>query len=226
MKKTIKLLIIIAGSMGVSLTLFSTGLNFKGLLYYTVLSNIWAVFSASAFIILDEKKEIDNFWHTLRFLLASGIALTFVVFTTTLLPELIKNGNYGYIFSPSNFLTHFITPILLIIDYIFYGKQVEIKKVYLTLVIPLIYFVITMLLNPVLGITYADNQIVPYFFLNYQTNGWFNLSGGFFRIGVFYWIIIVLIIILLISFGLFGLRKLNKNELYEEVRVNENNPDS
>lgn len=39
----------------------------------------------------------------------------------------------------------------------------------------------------------------PYFFLDYEVNGWFTLNKGFFGLGTFYWIIIISIIVILIS---------------------------
>lgn len=216
LKKILKIIIIICGSVGSGLTLFSGGYNLDTLLYFTILSNIAVVFITSMFLYMDDSnKEIKMVWHILRYMIAAAITLTFIVFNATLMPEMIKNGDGLDLLKMSNLLNHNITPVLFVVDFVLFGKLIPLNKIYYTLFMPLGYFIITLMMNPIFGVTYgSNNEIVPYFFLNYQKNGWFSLSGGFFGIGVFYWVIIVLVIVLLIGYGLFLLRNLNKKEFY------------
>lgn len=216
MNKLLKIIIIICGSIGTGLSLFSDGYDFYSLLYFTTLSNLSVVIVTALFLHYESSnKEIPSSWHAIRYMVTAAIALTFVVFNATLMPEMIKDGKGMDLLKMSNVLNHNVTPILMVIDFVLYGKKIPTSKIHYALFLPLGYFIITIFLNPIFGITYGSSkEVVPYFFLNYQKNGWFSLQGGFFGIGVIYWILMVLSIVFLIGYGIYGLRKLNKNDYF------------
>lgn len=209
MKRLLKILIIALGSIGIGAPIFGNGYNFFSLLYFTNLSNLLVIIISAIFLYFDdEETEIKEFWHILRFMATNAIVLTFLVFNSLLLPKMISDGNTAYLFSINNILVHNLIPILMIVDYLLYGKKLPFKKMYLIFILPAIYFVVALLYNPVFGITFPGDSPTPYFFLDYKANGWLKLKGGFFNIGVFYWIIITLIIIFLIGLGFHGISNL------------------
>lgn len=50
------------------------------------------------------------------------------------------------------------------------------------------------------NVRFVDGAKVPYFFLDYEKYGWFEIGDG--NIGVFYWVIIILIIVYLIGISI------------------------
>ena len=62
------------------------------------------------------------------------------------------------------------------------------------------------------NITFGGNLKFPYYFLDFETNGWFTIQSK--TIGVFYWIIILLIYVTLLSLLIFSIKnKINKNAI-------------
>lgn len=210
MNKILKILIIALGSIGVGIPIFSKGYNFFSLFYFTNQSNLLVVVVSAIFLYLETSgKEIKEGWHKLRFIATNAISLTFLVFNLILMPSVIHSGHSSYLYSANNLLLHNIVPLLMIVDYILYGKKYPLNKIYLVYIYPISYLVLALLYNPVFGISFPEpGGPTPYFFLNYKENGWFNVSGGFFKLGVVYWIIISLVIVFLISLCLHGLSKI------------------
>lgn len=215
-KKWLKVAIVISGSMGIAVALKSSGL-IPTLLYFTNMSNILAAVVAGIFLYFDmSKKDVKPFFHILRFISTSGIALTFVVFTTVLMPSVILQGYANYLYSPSNIFLHNLTPILMMLDYMLYARKEENKKVLYALVFPLTYLVFALTINPLTGVLFEGNLRVPYFFLNFYVNGWLTLNQGFLKIGAFWWIILIVPLVSLIGFILILVRRKGKIEYYNE----------
>ena len=209
MKKWLKILTIISGILAVTFGLFyKNGVQWTSLLYFTQQSNIWAVIVAVIFL---TKKEESNALNTVRFMSVSAITLTLIVFNILLTPQLILSGDYSYLFSPGNLFAHYITPILHLVDYLLYGKQGRRSLIMSSLVLPLIYFVFAMSANPIFKVSF-NQKPVPYFFLDYQEYSFFKIGYAKtidygLKLGVFYWILIILGIILLLGFVLYAVKE-------------------
>lgn len=140
--------------------------------------------------------------RTLKYVLTVFISITFIVFFILLVPDL----GWALVELPGSMPTHFWASIAVIIDYIYFEREhrVDKKMPFYAIIPPLIYFVVTIILS-LNGVTYADNEPVPYFFLNVHELGWFRIESG--ELGVFYWVVIILELILGIGYSLLKLNQ-------------------
>lgn len=190
----LNILTVIFGICGLGFTIFSEGfMNSGTFLYYTVQSNILAMLTAVVMVIFEYRKlkgfEIPKAIQSLRLLSAIAITLTFLVFSIMLTPQMIAEGNGAYLTSPGNVFVHNLTPICAIVDWLVFGSAKKMRKsnAYCGM-IPAIIYVIFAYICVACGIRFSGN-VVPYFFLDFQTYGWFAIKNG--GIGVIYWIIIL-----------------------------------
>lgn len=57
----------------------------------------------------------------------------------------------------------------------------------------------------------------PYFFLDYVNNGWFTWSSNIYELGVFYWILIMIVFVLVVSMLIrFIQKKFAQTEVYKK----------
>ncbi len=204
--------ILILGFLGQVLTLarsnFMSGEHF---LYYTNISNILAMVLTAALFIKEAKAlmsgadaEIPPFLEKLRFALAAGILLTFAGFVLLLAPQMSKR----YLLSVDNLLVHFLVPLLFFVDFVMFSSFPTARlRLPLGLLLPLAYLLLVLLLFAIGHRFY--NGVAPYFFLDYEKNGWFTAGEG--KLGVFWWCLILLLLQLFISRLLLGLRKIREN---------------
>ena len=209
-----KLLLVVGVIIGVWASLLQEGFfNPKHFLYYTIQSNIEiGIICFVSLLFIFSKKEIPSIVYTLKFIFTVAITLTGLVFNFILYPASIFSTHPLNPLSTANFFTHIFVPILSLVDFFAFDYKLKItKKTFLLgLITPLIYFIFVMFCTKV-GIRFNGNLFVPYFFLDYKANSWFQLGDG--KIGVFYWVIIQILIVLLISSVLlFFLKKRKKNK--------------
>ena len=191
----VKSLLVAVGLSGIIVTYVSAGFMSGGttFLYFTVQSNITivaitAVFLIDAISILRGNSSFNNqiLLH-IKFCFTIAITITFIVFVTLLAPLVGIN----YFFSYSNFSLHIIVPILAIFDFFMFDTNIKIKRIsFLAGIVMPVYYFFFFLLGRAIGFTYLNGDIAPYFFLNYEKNGWFTISSN--GLGVFYWVIILL----------------------------------
>ena len=89
---------------------------------------------------------------------------------------------------------HFITPVLAIIDFIFFSEKYlpEKRHVFYSVIPPLVYVGYVILLGQVFGVRWYGDMLAPYNFLNYgASTGWFGfdlslLGSKTLGIGTFY----------------------------------------
>jgi hypothetical protein len=208
-----KLLLVVGVVIGVWASLLQEGFfNPKHFLYYTIQSNIEiGIICLVSLLFIFSKKEIPSIVYTLKFIFTVAITLTGLVFNFILYPASIFSTHPLNPLSTANFFTHIFVPILSLIDFFAFDYKLKItKKTFLLgLITPLIYFIFVMFCTKV-GIRFNGNLFVPYFFLDYKANSWFQLGDG--KIGVFYWVIIQILIVLLISSVLLFFMKKRKNK--------------
>lgn len=202
----IDLLIIISSGLGIYLTI--GGINFMNqgaLLYYTVQSNIYILVISAIFLLFKLlEKKIPQYLYIIKFICTVGITVTFLVFTFMLVPQMFGGFN-EYLLSLGNLTVHFISPILAVISFIIFDK-VNMKK-YTFLygsIMPIVYCIFIMILTtikkePLFGGLGGTMSRFPYFFMDYETNGWFRINNSIWELGFFYWFLIILIVVIIIS---------------------------
>lgn len=207
-----KLLLVIGVIIGVWTSLVQEGFfNPSHFLYYTIQSNIEiGIICLVSLVFIFSKKEIHSIVYTLKFIFTVAITLTGLVFNFILYPQALSYNFDLKPFAIYNFCTHIFVPLLSIIDFFAFDYKLKItKKTFLLgLITPLLYFAFVMFCTK-LGITFNGNSFVPYFFLDYKANSWFQFGNG--KIGVFYWVIIQSLLVLLISFILIFFMKKRQN---------------
>jgi hypothetical protein len=209
-----KLLLVVGVVIGVWASLLQEGFfNPKHFLYYTIQSNIeiGIISLISLFFLLRKNGQIPQVVYALKFIFTVAITLTGLVFNFILYPASIFSTHPLNPLSTANFFTHIFVPILSLVDFFAFDYKLKItKKTFLLgLITPLIYFIFVMFCTKV-GIRFNGNLFVPYFFLDYKANSWFQIGDG--KIGVFYWVIIQILIVLLISSVLLFFLKKRKNK--------------
>lgn len=198
----IRLFVFLLAAIGVGSSFFGGFMSINALLYFTIQSNITIAAVAFAFFVIDilcliKKKEyqIPRCLYIIKFLFTVAISLTFLVFWTMLAPTIAGS----YLYSLQNVTCHTAVPVLAIIDWLLFSDGFESKKfdfLYGT-AMPLYYLAFSMICS-FSGIVFDERGTkVPYFFLDYEQNTWFSIGNG--KIGVFYWIIVVVCIVLIIS---------------------------
>ncbi len=197
-KKIIRMLIlsalIIVGILGIILTAVST--SFMGgasvFYFFTVQSNIFIIATAFLFLgheiicLINKKETINQVMLQIKFVATVAITITFLVFFTMLAPLM----GVDYLLSFKNFSLHAIVPILAIIDFIVFDTDINLSypKSLIATIAPISYVFFVYAIGVPLKLQYAENLYFPYFFLNYEQNGFFFEKG----FGVIPWVIVLL----------------------------------
>ena len=94
-----------------------------------------------------------------------------------------------YLLSFKNFSLHAIVPILAIVDFFLFDKDIKLtyKSSLLATISPICY-VIFVYIGAIFKLEYSENLHYPYFFLNIDTNGFLFEKG---TMGIIPWIIIL-----------------------------------
>ena len=197
-KKIIRMLIlsalIIVGVLGIILTAVST--SFMGgasvFYFFTVQSNIFIIAMAFLFLghqiicLINKKETVNQVMLQIKFVATVAITITFLVFFTMLAPLM----GVDYLLSFKNFSLHAIVPILAIIDFIVFDTDINLSypKSLIAAIAPISYVFFVYAIGVPLKLQYAENLYFPYFFLNYEQNGFFFEKG----FGVIPWVIVLL----------------------------------
>lgn len=200
---------ILLGALGQVLSLARSGFRmFPHFLYYTNISNLLIIVLMLALLWHERdgsreggRAKPSRALSFLRFPMIAGILLTFVGFSLLLLPRMSRD----YLTSPDNLLVHFIVPLLACADFVLtsgppHGAR---RSLLQGLLLPALYFLFSIALS-LSGVRFAGGS-APYFFLDFQANGWFSAGGG--KLGVFWWFFLLLALQLFLSRLLLGLRE-------------------
>jgi hypothetical protein len=186
--------LVVVGILGIIFTASSS--DFMGgasvFLFFTVQSNIFIIAIALLFLInelvslFSKKSFINQILLHIKFVATVAITITFIVFFTMLAPLM----GTDYLLSFNNFSLHAIVPIIAIVDFILFDTDIHLTypKSLIGGAMPL-YYVFFVYIGVPLNFQYGENLKFPYFFLDYEKNGFF-LEKGF---GVVFWIIAMLI---------------------------------
>ena len=193
-KILIKAALIIIGVLGIVLTALSTA--FMGgasvFFFFTVQSNIFIMLMALIFLInevvvlITNKSFVNQTLLHIKYVATVAITVTFLVFFT-MLAQLM---GVDYLLSFKNFSLHAIVPILAIVDFFLFDKDIKLtyKSSLLATISPICY-VIFVYIGAIFKLEYSENLHYPYFFLNIDTNGFLFEKG---TMGIIPWIIILL----------------------------------
>ena len=193
-KILIKAALIIIGVLGIVLTALSTA--FMGgasvFFFFTVQSNIFIMLMALIFLIdevvvlITNRSFINQTLLHIKYVATVAITVTFLVFFTMLAPLM----GMDYLLSFKNFSLHAIVPILAIVDFFLFDKDIKLtyKSSLLATISPICY-VIFVYIGAIFKLEYSENLHYPYFFLNIDTNGFLFEKG---TMGIIPWIIILL----------------------------------
>ena len=193
-KILIKVALVIAGVLGIVLTAQSTDFMGGGsvFFFFTVQSNIFIMLMALIFLVNEvavliiKKSFINQVLLHIKYTATVAITITFLVFFTMLAPLM----GVDYLLSFKNYSLHAIVPILAIVDFFLFDKDIQLTyKSSLLATIPPVCYVVFVYVGAFFKIQYAKNLYYPYFFLNIDTNGFFFEKG---TMGIIPWIIILL----------------------------------
>ena len=186
--------LIVVGTLGITLT--ATSYDFMGgqavFLFFTVQSNILIMLMSLITLIneivtlVTKKSFMNQILMLIKYVGTIAITITFIVFFTMLAPIMGKD----YVLSFNNFSLHLIVPVIAIVDFFLFDKAIKLSylKSLLGLAMPL-YYVNFVYIGVPLGFRYGPDIKFPYFFLDYETNG-FLFEKGF---GIIPWIFVLLI---------------------------------
>ncbi len=131
-------LIVLCGIIGLIISINKENIS---LIYYTNLSNLFALIVSILFLIFNKKSKIIK---DLRFMSTSCLSVTFLVVLFILAP--MYNFNYKLLmFTDIFFLFHTLCPLLSIISYICFEEKSN--KVYMGFLFTLVYGIIMIILN-------------------------------------------------------------------------------
>ena len=192
-KIIIKSTLVIVGVLGIIFTARSSAFMGGGsvFFFFTVQSNIFIIAMALLFLINDIRCLITNKSFAnqtlliIKYVATVAITVTFLVFFTMLAPLM----GVDYLLSFNNFSLHAIVPILAIVDFILFDTNIHLtyRNSLLATIAPISY-VIFVYIGAIFKLQYGENLYYPYFFLDFETNG-FLFEKGF---GVIPWVIVLL----------------------------------
>lgn len=194
-----RLFFALCGILGVFLQIRQDGWGM--LLYYTVLSNI-LVFSFLLYLIYRESKEgsINQQTNLLRLKgsVTMAITITFLVYHFLLSPYV----TYDQYFNLRNFLVHYIAPLGLILDTLFFDRRNTYHKwePFSWTLLPIIYLILAIFNGLVtqLPIPGSPDSPYAYYFINLSKFGLQGVAINSLFIAVAY---------IIIGYVLLGLKK-------------------
>lgn len=186
-------------------------------LFFTIQSNLTIAATLGAFLVLDiinfvkekqgkAKIEIPNCLMIIKQLFTVAIMLTFLVFWLILAPGMVAAGSGAYLVTASNIFCHTLVPLLALADWLLFYNKCNPKKwefIY-GISMPLYYVAFTYICDAC-GVIFTGEDTVPYFFFNYKIYSWFSIGDG--KFGVFYWIVILVLLVLGLSWVISFLKK-------------------
>lgn len=168
-----KLLIVISSAIGLFLN-FRLAPVSDMLLYFTTISNLGIfIFYLVSFILYAFNKLKDNkAYYIIKGMLTVNITLTLAVYNFVITGgELYDNNMLACSF------VHLITPGLVIVDYILFGKKGNLKYSYPWIwSLSIILYTVMCCVYVALGGVFADGNSYPYPYMNYKQYGYLGVA--------------------------------------------------
>ncbi|MDR0397748.1 MAG: Pr6Pr family membrane protein [Candidatus Nomurabacteria bacterium] len=161
---------------GVALNLYLGSHNLADMFsYYTIQSNIIVLVFFSGLLLYTCKPKVKKpAWlsPTVKGAVTICITLTFLVYHFMLVPTMFTMAAQAYAFSPANVLLHYVTPVMVIVDWLLFdikgkfGKFDPLKWV----AIPFAYLIFS-LIRAQFAVFALSNSRYPYFFMDFDKLG-------------------------------------------------------
>ena len=219
LKIALKASLAIVGILGIIFTAQSSAFMGGGsvFFFFTVQSNIFIIVMSLLFLVNDvmllinKKSFVNQTLFMIKYVATVAITITFIVFFTLLAPLM----GVDYLLSFNNFSLHAIVPILAIIDFILFDTDINLtyKNSLLATIAPISY-VVFVYIGAIFKLRYGENLYYPYFFLDFEKNGFFFEKG----FGIIPWIIILLAGICGLGFLYCLIIKLRQKSLSNETK--------
>ena len=131
----------------VSLAWMMGQLGYSSFIYYTILSNLFALIMGMIYFYYSYRKKIPKVISLLRLTSVLSLAVTFLVALFILTPSM--KFNFKFMYGGMNFFLHLVNPILLFIIYLIYDKKVKFttKELLYVNILTYIYGLIMLPLN-------------------------------------------------------------------------------
>lgn len=201
----------IATGVSFSVGIIGDKLRLHMLYSFTNLSNLYIlVITVLSIYQLNRKENISSILYRGRILGLIIILLTGIVYHFILLPERMHE-NPNYQLSIGNIITHYVAPVLMLLDWIIFDNKGKMKKADPAIIIsfPLIYFILFSLYG-YFGLQIPNRKSsYIYFFMD------FHLLGV---LGVVRWCILIILCLIILVYGIFFLDSYLGNRKYKEGR--------
>lgn len=196
--RIIYILIGIAGLM-IQFGIVDGTFHVVSLVYYTVLSNILCVLYFILRMIYDNKQspghspfgEFILSVHT-KYAVTMCILLTFLVYHFLLAPTFGTGPSQLSPHTISNYILHYIIPVMTLIDFLVFDKdkgKVKWIDTIRWMVIPLVYFIFILLRAPLAGNIGSTSSPYPYPFIDFTIQ---PATSVFINIGILFVVFLIL----------------------------------
>jgi hypothetical protein len=183
-------LLVIVCLCGVILNVSALGSRLSSILsYFTIQSNIAVLlFFAGLMIYTWHRGSLPaSAWYsTVKGCVTLCITVTFLVFHFILRPTLFSmSASVTYVFSPANFIVHYVVPIMTIADWLLFEPKGGFRKTdpLKWLIAPLAYLIFV-LIGARFGIFSNSGSRYPYFFLDIDKYGAPQIALNCLAIGI------------------------------------------
>jgi len=154
------------------------------LIFYTIQSNALCFIFFSILIvknIIDLKnkgiKGTTIFFPHFKGAVTMSIAFTFIIYHFILAPHFLSASSNYNLFSWQNILVHYFVPIATILDWIIFDEKSSFRwfDPIFWLIIPITYFIFTLVRAKIGGVILIVKSQYPYFFIDIDVLGWVNV---------------------------------------------------
>jgi hypothetical protein len=171
-----KLIIFSLSTLGVYLTIKDAVYPTEALSYFTTIINIFTALCYVFFIIeLVLRKGRSPLLRFFKQSLMVYLIITTVVYSFILIPFIVEEQISYQIFSGEDLLIHYVVPLAVLIDYVFFDEKGKLKSFYpLANVLNVVFYSSYLFFYVLLGgrFHFGDSiSIYPYFFLNIERVG-------------------------------------------------------
>lgn len=208
----LSIIIIISSGLGLIIEFSKNYFLANPILYFTIQSNIIILIVTAIYLL---KKNNTKLFAIIHFISTVDIMITGVIFCSFLIPDMAKCGSINQLATIPNITLHIVTPIASVLNYIFgQNYNLTFKDSLWGTFMPILFGIWSLILERIMPPQFhmfdGSESYFPYFFMDYHKNGIFTISGDIFKLGVFWWCLIIAIIIIILSNILIKLNKLHK----------------
>ncbi len=171
-----KLLVFSLSTLGVYLTVREAAYPIEALSYFTTIINIFTAFFYGLFVVeLVLRKSLRPLLRFFKQSLMVYLILTMLVYSFILIPYITEQQIDYQIFSGKDLLIHYIVPLSVLVDYVWFEEKGKIKSFYaFANILNMIFYVTYLSFYISLGGRFHSGNnltIYPYFFLNIEQVG-------------------------------------------------------